>query len=108
MKIHSLFLHHLLQHYTLAQRRKMDKNNLPIESLATLLTHMSLLARVNDKVKCQLLFPLERLHTHCTHKRPLWVVGLLVPRQVVLALEACAANVAEKAALHCMTWLGDN
>jgi hypothetical protein len=39
---------------------------------------------------------LETLHANRADERPLWVVPLLVPIQMLLALEACATNVANK------------
>lgn len=57
---------------------------------------MSLLAGVYDEVQRELLLALEGLEADGAHVRPLRVVRLLVPRQVVLAFQRRVADVADK------------
>jgi len=73
---------------------------LAVKTLIALWTHVALLTRVNHKVQCELLFALERLSTDGAYERALGVVTLLVPGQVVLALQPSAANVTDESPLH--------
>jgi hypothetical protein len=95
----------LCRHFGLDPSREVTsgvlaKVVLSVKTLVALGTHVALLTRVNDKVQCELLFALERLGTDGADKRTLGVVTLLVPGQVVLALQPSAANVTDEAPLH--------
>lgn len=57
---------------------------------------MPLLAGVDHEVQRQLLLALERLLTDRADVRPLRVVRLLVPGEVVLALQGGVADVADE------------
>lgn len=83
--------------------RVLPQMILSIESLAALGAHVPLLAGMYDEVQGQLLLPLERLHANGADVRPLGIVALLVTREVVLALQAGAAYVANESSLQGMT-----
>lgn len=76
---------------------------LAVESFATFIANVPLLAGMDDKVQCQLLLPFEGLQADRADKRPLRIVTLLVSGQVILALQRRIANVADETALEIMS-----
>lgn len=72
----------------------------PKESLAALITHLRLESRVDDRVPRQVFIALEGLGTYRTAVGPVLTMTQLMSVQMLLALQASAANVAYETPLN--------
>lgn len=54
-------------------------------------------------MQSQLFLAFERFHAHRAHKRTLWIVGLLVPCQMILALQCRITNVTNESSFQIMS-----
>lgn len=71
----------------------------PVKSFPAFNAAVLFVARMDDSVEAQLLLSLESLQA-VAQIRPVWVVALLVSGQMVLALQSCIADLANKTSFH--------